>query len=128
MDPKSRRCIFIGYRADEYRCRFWDPENRKILRYKDMIFNEQKTYKDLQTEWITSKDDPMVALRSTPEQQGITYSKFIEFEDASVDKAQNILEKCVESRVATMTPKLSRGTQPYKQRLHKDILLPYTIY
>jgi len=41
------RCIFIGHGTDEYGYQFWDPENRKILKHKDVIFNEQKTYKDL---------------------------------------------------------------------------------
>ena len=68
MDPKSRRCIFIRYKTDEYDYRFWDPENRKILRHKDVVFNEQKTYKDLQTERSTSEDNPRVAPRSTMEQ------------------------------------------------------------
>jgi len=40
LDPKSRRCIFIGYKTGEYDYRFWDLENRKILRHKDMIFNK----------------------------------------------------------------------------------------
>jgi len=37
LNPKFKRCIFIRYGTDEYGYRFWDPENRKILRHKDMI-------------------------------------------------------------------------------------------
>ena len=40
LDPKSRRCIFIGPETDEYGYWFWDPENRKILRHKDVVFKE----------------------------------------------------------------------------------------
>jgi len=40
---------------DEYDYQFWDPENRKILKHKDVIFNEQKTYKNLQKEGTTSE-------------------------------------------------------------------------
>ena len=47
LDPKSKRCIFIGYGTNEYGYRFWDLENRKILRHKDVVFNEKKMYKDL---------------------------------------------------------------------------------
>jgi len=39
LDPKSRRCIFIECGTDEYDYQFWDPENRKILRHKDLVFN-----------------------------------------------------------------------------------------
>ena len=39
LDPKSKRCIFIGYGTSEYDYHFWDPKNRKILRHKDVVFN-----------------------------------------------------------------------------------------
>ena len=68
MDSKSRRCILIGYETDKYDYRFYDPDNCKNLRHKDVVFNEQKTYKDLQTERNTSENDLGVAPRSTPEQ------------------------------------------------------------
>ena len=64
-------------------------------------------YKDLQTERSTSEDDRGVAPRSTPEQQGDADSEFTELEDALVDKAQNILEGNIKSRVAPLTLKLS---------------------
>jgi len=57
LDPKSKKCIFIGYRTSEYDYRFWDPKNQKIIRHKDVVFNERMVYKDLLIE------------RSTPEQQ-----------------------------------------------------------
>ena len=49
MDLKFR-CLFIGYRSDKYDYQFCDPENRRILRHKDVVFNKQKMYKDYQTE------------------------------------------------------------------------------
>ena len=64
LNPKSRTCIFIGYGTDEYGYHFWDPENRKI--FKDVVFNEQKMYKDLQTEKSTSENDLGVTPGSTP--------------------------------------------------------------
>ena len=80
-------------------------ENRKILKHKYVVFNEQKkNYKDLQIERSTSENDLGVAPRSTPEQQSVADSGIIEFEDALVDKARNIPEGNVESRVAPPTP------------------------
>ena len=54
----------------------------------------------------TSKDDPRVAFRSTPEQQGAVDSDFVELEDAPVDKARNILKGDVESQVEPPTPQI----------------------
>ena len=42
LDLKSKGCIFIGYETSEYGYRFWDPENQKILRHKNVVFNEKK--------------------------------------------------------------------------------------
>jgi len=66
LDPKSKRYIFIGYETSEYGYRFWDPENRKIFRHKDVVLNKKKMYKDLLTERGTLEKDPGVAPRSTP--------------------------------------------------------------
>jgi len=41
----------------EYGYLFLDPESQKILRHKDVIFNEKKVYKDLMTERSTSGKD-----------------------------------------------------------------------
>jgi len=51
-----------------------------------VVFNEQKIYKNLQTERSTSKRDLGVASRSTPEQQNVADLEFFELEDASMDK------------------------------------------
>ena len=55
LDPKSKRCIFIGCETSKWGYQFYDSENRKIFRHKDVVFNERMVYKDLLTE------------RSTPE-------------------------------------------------------------
>jgi len=72
-----------------------------------VVFNKQKSYKDLHTERSTSEDDPEMAPWSTPKQQGDANSEFVELEDAPVDKARNIPKGDVEPRVAPLTPKLS---------------------
>lgn len=47
LDPKSRKCSFIGYGTDAFGSRFWDDQNRKIIRGRDVIFNERVMYKDI---------------------------------------------------------------------------------
>ena len=46
LDPKSKKYFFIGYGDAEFGYRFWDDQNRKIIRSRDVIFNEEVMYKD----------------------------------------------------------------------------------
>ncbi|KAG6525408.1 hypothetical protein ZIOFF_015364 [Zingiber officinale] len=46
FDPKSKKCFFIGYGDTEFDYCFWNDENRKIIRSRDVIFSEQVLYKD----------------------------------------------------------------------------------
>ncbi|WVZ14797.1 hypothetical protein V8G54_012363 [Vigna mungo] len=46
LDPKSKKCTFIGYGEDEFGYRLWDNENQKMIRSRDVIFNEKVMYKD----------------------------------------------------------------------------------
>lgn len=41
LDPKSKLCIFVGYCDDSKAYRLWDPETRKIIKSRDVIFNEE---------------------------------------------------------------------------------------
>ncbi|GAA0153727.1 hypothetical protein LIER_11897 [Lithospermum erythrorhizon] len=46
LDPKSKKCTFIGYGGDEFGYRIWDDENKKAIRTRDVIFDERIMYKD----------------------------------------------------------------------------------
>ena len=46
LDAKSKKCAFVGYGTDEFGYRFWDFENQKIIRSRDVIFNEKAIHKD----------------------------------------------------------------------------------
>jgi len=88
LDPKSKRYICIEYGTSKYDYQFWDPENRKILRHKDVIFNERKVYKGLLMERSTPEKDIGVAPQSTLEQQSSAAdSEFVELDDISVEKS-----------------------------------------
>ena len=45
LDAKSKKCTFIGYRLDDFGYRLWDYENKKIIRSRDVVFNEKVIYK-----------------------------------------------------------------------------------
>ena len=46
LKAKSKKCTFIRYGVDEFGYRLWDYENHKIIRSRDVIFNEKVMYKD----------------------------------------------------------------------------------
>ena len=42
LDPKSRKCIFLGYADGVKGYRLWDPTARKVLISRDVVFVEDK--------------------------------------------------------------------------------------
>ena len=46
LEEKSKKCIFIGYGVNDFDYRLWYYENNKIIRSRDVIFNEKVMYKD----------------------------------------------------------------------------------
>ena len=46
LDDKAIPCIFIGNGDDEFDYKFWDPEMRKVIRSRDVVFHEDQTMKD----------------------------------------------------------------------------------
>ena len=46
LDAKSKKCYFIGYGDEAFRYRFWDDQNRKIIRSRNVTFNEMVVYKN----------------------------------------------------------------------------------
>ena len=61
LDAKSKKCFFIGYRDEEFGFRFWDDQNRKIIRSRNVIFNEKVFYKDrssVETDMADSDTSP----------------------------------------------------------------------
>ena len=46
LEAKSVKCTFIGYGNDEFGYRFWDEKNRKVLRSRNVVFDETRLYKD----------------------------------------------------------------------------------
>ena len=39
------KCIFLGYANEEFGYRLWDPVKRKIIRSRNVIFNELEMFK-----------------------------------------------------------------------------------
>ena len=46
LEAKSKKCTFIGYGVDDFGYHLLDYENHKIIRSRDVVFNEKVMYKD----------------------------------------------------------------------------------
>lgn len=47
MDSKTTPCVFVGYEDEEYGFRLYDPEKKKTIRSRDVIFFEHEKGADL---------------------------------------------------------------------------------
>lgn len=46
LESKSEKCVFIGYGVGRFGYHLWDYESNKILKRRDVVFNEIVMYKD----------------------------------------------------------------------------------
>ena len=46
FEGKSKKCTFIGYELNDFGYILYDYENHKIIRRRDVVFNEKGMYKD----------------------------------------------------------------------------------
>jgi hypothetical protein len=46
LEAKSKKYTFIGYGVNDFGYHLWDYENHKIIRIRDVVFNEKAMYKD----------------------------------------------------------------------------------
>ncbi|KAI9153156.1 hypothetical protein LWI28_006810 [Acer negundo] len=50
LDAKSLKCTLVGYGEDEFGYKLWDDQNRKMIRSRDVVFNEKVMYNDRNAE------------------------------------------------------------------------------
>ena len=113
LDAKSNKCVFVGYGDDEFGYRFWDYENRKIIRSRDVIFNENVMYKD-----------KSIAESSSSSTEAET-KEFVEFEEISGNDVQ-ISPEAVQEEPGTpalrRSSRIPKPIQRYSPSLHYLLL------
>ncbi|KAE8692624.1 Retrovirus-related Pol polyprotein from transposon TNT 1-94 [Hibiscus syriacus] len=113
LDAKSNKCAFVGYGGDEFGYRFWDYENRKIIRSRDVIFNENVMYKDRST------------VESSSSNTKAETKEFAEFEEISENDVQ-ISPEAVQEEPGTpelrRSSRIPKPTQRYSSSLHYLLL------
>ncbi|KAE8675966.1 hypothetical protein F3Y22_tig00111640pilonHSYRG00200 [Hibiscus syriacus] len=113
LDAKSNKCAFVGYGGDEFGYRFWDYENRNIIRSRDVIFNENVMYKDRST------------VESSSSNTKAETKEFAEFEEISRNDVQ-INPEAVQEEPGTpelrRSSRIPKPTQRYSPSLHYLLL------
>ncbi|RVX16420.1 Retrovirus-related Pol polyprotein from transposon TNT 1-94 [Vitis vinifera] len=95
LDAKSKICFFIGYGDEKFGYRFWDEQNRKIIRSRNVIFNEQVMYKDRLT--VTSDVTEI-------DQKKSEFVNLDELTESTVQKRGEEDKENVNSKVDLRTP------------------------
>ncbi|CAJ2648559.1 unnamed protein product [Trifolium pratense] len=118
LDPKARKCYFIGYGSDMYGYRFWDDQNKKIIRSRNVTFNENLFYKDrLSAESVGASKVPELPEKATLEE--------ISESDTAIKSQNTGIEVESESEPSTPPRRSSRTSVPpdrYSPSLHYLLL------
>ena len=112
LEAKSKKCVFVGYRINEFGYRLWDFDNHKIIRSRDVIFNEKVLYKDL-LQQHEKKEDDYVVLDDTPKDDVPTFPHDLQ------QPQQQILHTPVNVRWST---RLSRPLEIFSPSLYSILL------
>jgi len=87
LDPKAKRCYLIGYGFDMYGYKLWDDKNKKIIRSRNVTFNENM-----------NKQPEHVSLEEISESDVVNRRKNIEVESLKLEsKLGSELEQIVQS-------------------------------
>ena len=113
-DAKSKICFFISYGDEKFGYRFWDEQNKKIIRSRNMIFNEQVMYKDRSTVVpnVTEIDQNKSEFVNLYESTESTVQKMGEEDKENVDSQVDQSTLVVEVRRSSRTIRLPQHYSP----------------
>jgi len=126
LDPKVKRCYFIGYGSDMYDYRFRDTKTRKLLESRNVTFNENMFYKDRTAESVNENKQPeQVSLQEISKSDVVNRRQNIEIE--FVPERESKPEQIVESATRQILIRRSSRTiiapQRYSPSLHYLLLI-----
>ncbi|KAH9779098.1 Integrase catalytic domain-containing protein [Citrus sinensis] len=98
LDPKSRRCIFLGYTDGINGYRLWDPTAYKIVINRDVIFVEDQ---------LQRKDEDDSRVKETSE----TISIYVENNPEDSDSSEAAPEHEEQEPVESEAPEVCRSTR-----------------
>ncbi|KAG8472449.1 hypothetical protein CXB51_034191 [Gossypium anomalum] len=79
LEPRSIKCVFLGYKAGVKGYKLWCPENRKVVISRDVIFDETAMLPNLSLKDSSNKE---IKSRYRCESRAINYSEAISCEDS----------------------------------------------
>ncbi|KAL3833987.1 hypothetical protein ACJIZ3_008723 [Penstemon smallii] len=114
LDPKSRKCIFLGYVDGVKGYRLWDPIAQKVIISRDVIFTDDK---------IQEKEND-----STSKEKPDTTTVEVEVEDRQeqevLDSSEAAPEHEEQEQVELTTPQVRRSTREIRQPAwHSDYIM-----
>ncbi|GKV31082.1 hypothetical protein SLEP1_g39821 [Rubroshorea leprosula] len=126
LDDKTIPCIFVGYGDEEFGYRLWDPEKKKTVRSRDVVFHEHEKINDLKEDKATGSSGEGVedlTLAKTPSRkitneeevqapEDETEEPTIEEDEASVDGGND--EQGEQPLPQEEEPQLRRSTREHK--------------
>lgn len=69
LDVKTKPCVFLGYGQDEFGYQLYDPVQKKLVRSRDVVFEEDQTLKDVEKaekEVVPQYSDNLIDLDLVP--------------------------------------------------------------
>ncbi|KAG8488904.1 hypothetical protein CXB51_016855 [Gossypium anomalum] len=72
LEPRSIKCVFLGYKAGVKGYKLWCPENRKVVISRDVVFDETAMLPNLSLKDSSNKEDQkqvehQINIESTPQ-------------------------------------------------------------
>uniref|UniRef100_A0A2N9FGL6 CCHC-type domain-containing protein n=1 Tax=Fagus sylvatica TaxID=28930 RepID=A0A2N9FGL6_FAGSY len=74
LDPKSKKCIFLGFKKGVKGYKLWDPVAQKVVISRDVVFDEKSMTKAFKEEKSQAAESIMIKNRIAPDQIGLNAS------------------------------------------------------
>ena len=120
LDSKTRQCIFIGFCHEEFRYRFCDLVNKKVIKSRDAVFLEDQTIADFEkSEKPKSSSEELVDSGIIhPPMVPVDDNRGVQVDDTPPDNDELVDENPIEPPVEPQLRRSTRERQP-----STDILL-----